>query len=96
MRNQIRDEIQSFLLQSIDPVRWEQWSPNSVSAYFPFSTGPHACIGSQFALSGATLSLARLTQAFDIDVQGVELRDLRPTPTLRPSNGVSATIEPFK
>lgn len=76
-----------------DPARWERRSPNSVSAYFPFSTGPHSCIGSQFALSGATLSLARLTQAFDMDVSESELQDLRPTPTLRPGDGVSATIE---
>ena len=77
-----------------DPARWERRSPNSVSAYFPFSTGPHSCIGSQFALSGATLSLARLAQAFDIDVPEAELRDLRPTPTLRPHQGVAARIEP--
>ena len=65
-----------------------------MGAYFLFSTGPHSCIGSQFALSGATLSLARLTQAFDIDVPETELRDLRPTPTLRHQDGVAATIEP--
>ncbi|MFC7009621.1 hypothetical protein [Halalkalicoccus salilacus] len=42
---------------------------------------------------GATLSLARLTQTFDIDVPEAELRDLRPTPTLRPENGVSAVVQ---
>lgn len=42
---------------------------------------------------GATLSLARLTQMFDIDVPAAELRDLRPTPTLRPENGVSAVVQ---
>ena len=66
-----------------------------MGAYFPFSTGPHSCIGSQFALSGATLSLARLTQAFDIDVPETAMRDLRPTPTLRPNQGVTARIEPL-
>lgn len=78
-----------------DPSRWEHRSPNSVSAYFPFSTGPHACIGSQFALSGATLSLARLTQEFDIEVAAQELRNLRPTPTLRPAEGVTAAVKPL-
>lgn len=81
--------------QQFDPARWERRSPNAVNAYFPFSTGPHACIGSQFAVSGATLALARLTQRFGISVPSAELRDLRPTPTLRPTDGVSATIEPL-
>lgn len=79
--------------QQFDPTRWERRLPNSVSAYFPFSTGPHACIGSQFALSRATLALARLTQRFYIDVSSTELRNLRPTPTLRLQEGVSATIK---
>ncbi|KYH24602.1 cytochrome P450 119 [Halalkalicoccus paucihalophilus] len=81
--------------RKFDPSRWERRSPNAVSAYFPFSTGPHSCIGSQFALSGATLSLARLTQEFDIEVVAQELRNLRPTPTLRPVKGVMTTIEPL-
>jgi cytochrome P450 len=78
------------------PERWARRSPNEVSAYFPFSTGPHACIGQQFALSGATLALARLTQAFDIEVPESALDDLRPTPTLRPPAGVPATIKPAR
>lgn len=81
--------------RQFDPTRWEHRSPNAVSAYFPFSTGPHSCIGSQFALSGATLSLARLTQKFDVGVDARELQNLRPTPTLRPAEGVTATIEPL-
>ena len=62
----------------------------------PFSTGPHACIGRGFALSGATLVLARLVRDFDVDVPEDALDDLRITPTLRPADGVPATVQPAK
>jgi cytochrome P450 len=35
-------------------------------AYLPFGIGPRVCIGAQFALTEATLVLARLVQAFEI------------------------------
>ncbi|MDZ7746392.1 MAG: cytochrome P450 [Halobacteriales archaeon] len=79
---------------AFDPSRWERRSPTSVDAYFPFSTGPHACIGRSFALSGATLALARLVADFDVDVRPGALDDLRLTPTLRPRSEVPATISP--
>jgi cytochrome P450 len=79
---------------TFDPDRWERREPNDVSAYFPFSTGPHACIGRRFALAGATLTLARLVRDFDIEVPETELDDLRVTPTLRPVDGVRTTIRP--
>jgi cytochrome P450 len=34
--------------------------------YLPFGIGPRVCIGAQFALTEATLVLARLVQAFEI------------------------------
>jgi cytochrome P450 len=80
--------------RTFDPDRWERRNPNNVPAYFPFSSGPHACVGKQFALSGATLTLARLVRDFDIDVPQDALDDLRVTPTLRPAEGVPAEIRP--
>lgn len=79
---------------TFDPDRWSRRDPNSVAAYRPFSSGPHACIGRGFALAGATLVLARLVRDFDIEVPETALDDLRLTPTLRPEDGVSATITP--
>jgi cytochrome P450 len=79
---------------SFDPDRWARRNPDAVEAYFPFSVGPHSCIGRSFALSGATLVLARLVREFDIDVPRSELEDLRMTPTLRPADGISATVTP--
>ena len=78
-----------------DPERWADQSPNSVEAYFAFGGGPHACLGRQFARSGALLVLAHLTWQFDIDVGTEALADLRATPTLRPPSGVPATISRF-
>jgi cytochrome P450 len=79
---------------SFDPDRWRRRDPKRVAAYRPFSSGPHACIGQGFALAGATLVLARLVRDFDIDVPENVLEDLRLTPTLRPVDGVEATITP--
>lgn len=78
--------------ERFDPDRWRRCDPNDVSAYRPFSSGPHACIGRGFALSGATLTIARLVREFDISVPESALDDLRLTPTLRPNGGVEATI----
>jgi cytochrome P450 len=75
-----------------DPSRWDDRNPQAVEAYFPFSSGPHACIGRQFSLTGARLALARLAQEFDVDVPRHALDDLRATPTLRPPEGVPATV----
>ncbi|WP_267641321.1 cytochrome P450 [Haloarchaeobius amylolyticus] len=75
-----------------DPDRWLDRKPDTVPAYFPFSSGPHACIGRQFSLTGARLVLARIAQEFDVDVPEDGLDDLRATPTLRPGNGVDATV----
>jgi cytochrome P450 len=82
--------------ERFDPDRWERRDPNAVDAYFPFSTGPHACVGRGFALSGATLALARLVREFDVDVPEDALEDLRVTPTLRPADGVEATVRPVE
>jgi cytochrome P450 len=77
-----------------DPDRWVRHRPGEVPAYFPFSSGPHACIGKQFALSGATLVLARLVRDFDVEVDRTALDDLMITPTLRPADGIDAAVSP--
>jgi cytochrome P450 len=41
-------------------------APPDRFAYLPFGIGPRVCIGAQFALTEATLVLARLVQAFEI------------------------------
>jgi cytochrome P450 len=58
-------------------------------AYLPFGVGPRVCIGAQFALTEATLVLARLVQAFEIrraddapvvPVAAITVRPNRPPP----------------
>lgn len=75
-----------------DPDRWERRDPDTVGAYFPFGSGPHACIGSRFSLTGAPLALAGLVRSFDVDVPTGALDAFCVTPTLRPRDGVTATV----
>lgn len=75
-----------------DPDRWARRNPGNVPAYFPFSSGPHACIGQAFSLSGATLVLAGLAREFDVDIAEDALSGLRATPTLRPAGPVPGVV----
>jgi cytochrome P450 len=57
-----------------DPARFlSDAEPPTRFSYLPFGAGPRACIGAQFALTETVLVLARLVQAFRI-----ELADDRP------------------
>lgn len=89
-----RDERYFADPSAFNPDRWRDRDPTESEAFFPFASGPHACIGRQFALSGAPLTLARLHRDFEIDVGPGALDDLRVAPTLRPPDGVRATIRP--
>jgi unspecific monooxygenase len=56
-----------------DPERFLPGAPPpNRFAYLPFGTGPRVCIGAQFALTEATLVLAKLIQAFHIERAGNE------------------------
>ncbi|WP_185977260.1 cytochrome P450 [Haloglomus irregulare] len=87
-----RDERYFDRPDEFDPSRWDDRRPEAVEAYFPFSVGPHACIGRQFALTGARMALAGIVREFDVDVPAHGLDDLRATPTLRPGDGVPSTV----
>jgi len=78
--------------EAFDPDRWDRRDPGANGAYFPFGSGPHACIGRQFALTGATLTVAGLIREFDVDVPDDALSDLQATITLRPRDGIPARI----
>ena len=56
--------------EAFDPSRFLPGAPAiDRFAYLPFGVGPRVCIGAQFALTEATLVLARLVQAFRITVE---------------------------
>jgi len=73
-----------------DPARFLPGAtPPDRFAYLPFGVGPRVCIGAQFALTEATLVLARLLQAFRIEradrtpampVAAITVRPAQPAP----------------
>jgi cytochrome P450 len=75
-----------------DPSRWDDCGPSDREAYFAFASGPHSCIGRGFAVNGARVALATLVRDFDLDVSRDQLSNLLVTPTLRPGDGVEATL----
>jgi len=54
--------------ETFDPTRFLPGAPAPDRfAYLPFGIGPRVCIGAQFALTEATLVLAKMIQAFHIE-----------------------------
>jgi cytochrome P450 len=77
---------------AFQPQRW--LTPRSLPkyAYFPFGGGPRVCIGNQFAMIEATLVLATIAQQFRFDLDPSQTITPWPTVTLRPLEGLTATI----
>jgi cytochrome P450 len=84
--------------ERFDPERFLPPAPRPDRfQYLPFGVGPRTCIGAQFALTEASLVLARLVQAFEIErvggeqVHAVGVVTTRPDPApffrLRPRRG---------
>lgn len=57
-------------------------------AYIPFGGGPRMCIGSNFAMTEATLILAMIAQRFRLDHVPDHSVELEPLITLRPRHGM--------
>ena len=63
---------------AFDPERFlPDAAPPTRFTYLPFGAGPRVCVGAQFAMAEATLVLARLVQAFQIEL--VDGKPVRPT-----------------
>ncbi|WP_024506817.1 cytochrome P450 [Bradyrhizobium sp. ARR65] len=63
-------------------------------AYLPFGAGPRTCIGSSFALQEAILVLAKLVQAFDMQLpSGAQVWPVQKI-TLRPAHGLPMRMMP--
>ena len=81
--------------EAFEPLRFS--AERSVSrpeyAYFPFGGGPRGCVGRQFAMMEAQIILAMTARRFRF--RAVEGHRVDPDPilTLRPRNGVLATVE---
>lgn len=57
-------------------------------AYMPFGAGPRLCIGNNFALMEMQLILAKMIQAFDLQLVPNQKIEIQPLITLRPRNGI--------
>lgn len=84
------DEPEKFI-----PERWEGDLAKRIPrfAYFPFGGGPRQCIGNSFALMEATLILATVAQKFHFRIDGNHPVKPLASITLRPAQGIRATLE---
>jgi cytochrome P450 len=78
-----------------DPDRFtpERSAERPKFAYLPFGAGPRQCIGNQFALLEAHLSVATLAQAYRLRLVPGHQVEPWPLITLRPRFGMPMTIE---
>ncbi len=61
-------------------------------AYFPFGVGPHRCIGRQFGLTSAKLTLATLLQRYRFEFVSDPDLDLRTTVTIEPKDDLEVLV----
>lgn len=74
--------------ERFDPARAAGRHP---MAWVPFGAGPRKCIGQELALMEATLALAMITQRFELEASGHEVRP-EVKISLRPADGVRLRI----
>lgn len=80
---------------TFEPERFspEQSADRPKFAYIPFGAGPRQCIGNQFALIEAHLSVATLAQRYRLQLVPGHRVEPWPLITLRPRYGMPMTIE---
>jgi cytochrome P450 len=82
--------------ERFDPDRWNASDPRGAAlprfSYFPFGGGPRVCIGAGFGMMEAVLLLATIAQQFRIQIAAGQNVKIQPTVTLRPRNGIPATL----
>jgi cytochrome P450 len=78
-----------------DPERFspERSADRPKFVYLPFGAGPRQCIGHQFALIEAQLSVATLAQRYRLQLEPGHRVEPWPLITLRPRYGMRMTIE---
>jgi cytochrome P450 len=81
--------------ERFDPERFspEQSADRPKFVYLPFGAGPRQCIGNQFALIEALLSVATLAQRYRLRLVPGHRVEPWPLVTLRPKYGMPMTIE---
>jgi len=71
----------------------EQSAKRPRHAYMPFSSGPRICIGNTFAMTEMPLILATIAQQYRLSLVPGHSVEPEPHLTLRPKNGVLASLE---
>src|SRR5262249_21017077 len=76
--------------ERFDPDRFtaEQSEQRQRFASFPFAGGPRQCIGSDFAMTEATLALAMIARRYRLELVGRRKVVPQPLITLRPRGGL--------
>jgi len=76
--------------ERFDPDRFtaDQSEQRPRFAYFPFAGGPRQCIGSEFAMTEATLALATIARRYRLELAAGRKVVARPLITLRPRGGL--------
>jgi len=69
--------------------------PPARYTYMPFGAGPRICVGAQFALTEATLVMARLLQKFRIELSGSGAVLPRAIVTTQPDRPVRFVLTPL-
>ncbi|XP_039874188.1 cholesterol 24-hydroxylase-like isoform X2 [Simochromis diagramma] len=75
-----------------DPDRFHPDAPKPYYCYYPFSLGPRACLGKNFAQMEAKVVMAKLLQRFDFTLVPEQTFDILDAGTLRPKSGVLCTL----
>lgn len=78
---------------TFDPSRWSRETDRPDYAFFPFSGGPRACVGSDFARQELVIALATIVGRVDLDVSVDGPLTFTPSVQLRPENDVEATVD---
>ncbi|MBX0303832.1 cytochrome P450 [Haloarcula salinisoli] len=78
--------------ERFDPDRWARDTTRPDHAYIPFSAGPRACIGADFARRELTLALATMVGRVALDVEVDGPLTFTPSLSLRPEQDITATV----
>ncbi|MGW6377960.1 cytochrome P450 [Rhodococcus sp. NPDC055112] len=90
-----RDPVWGNDTESFDPDRFlpDQVRKRPRDAYRPFGTGPRSCIGRQFALHEAVLTLAELLRRYEFTGDPTYTLDIQEAVTLKP-RGFTLRVRP--
>ena len=70
----------------------ENKTKNNRAAYMPFLTGPHMCIGNNFALMEGQLLLAMMAQKYEMELLPGQRIEKEATVTMRPKYGMKMKL----